>query len=393
MTLVEDDEAAVSDLNGKQRAAFVNLGVNEVVDSLDDSMQQLQDFDGSQLPLYQSQYKVGDSQPMNALVIKGSSTKKLTAVTFKHLLGLKNNKVLVPVLCYYHRGSNQNGWFIIPPVNGSLKGCLANYAFVMFEGNGIKRAMSGTFRKMLIDMWDLLSKMFVEKIVPMHINLEDFFVTVLADEVPRIQLLITEFKEVRRAGDMAEEKERIWLEIDAVISECCKLCGCEFNEVSKKFCEYIKTHDTIEKIKSYPDTWTVHDKSRYMYMIMSGKPPFKRHVMRSKVNIDSKVGWPIGQYGYPKIISLILALEENNYIVVNPNGEKVVVCRYQTSEPYDYIKLCRDNHKHFDELPVHIKDLIGQTRESWIHFMEYWDPEIWTKLYEAVGPLGSQLGS
>lgn len=136
-----------------------------------------------------------------------------------------------------------------------------------------------------------------------------------------------------------------------VISKSCELCGCQLGDMSKKFYRYVRSQecDSLSKATGYPDIWSMDDKVCYLYHIISGKAPIERYIIKSKVNEDCEVKWP----KHNNVIQQIRDLDSNNYFVETTDGWEHV-CRYMPTG-YDYLKLCRDSHKHFDDLPEYIK--------------------------------------
>lgn len=140
------------DRNNQHQKSYGGLGVGEIEvnELLDVERKGLLDFYGNEMQLFPCQITMGNSVITKALVTKGSFKDKLTATSFKYLIGLKHH-MLVSVLNYYHRGAGGNGWFAVAPVQGSFEGWLKSTKGVaMFKGTDVKRDMSLMFRTMIM---------------------------------------------------------------------------------------------------------------------------------------------------------------------------------------------------------------------------------------------------
>lgn len=121
--------------------------------------------------------------------------------------------------------------------------------------------------------------------------------------------------------------------------------------VSKKFCRFLKNCDKLADLTFYPDSWSIHDKASYLYQIVAGD----RELMRRKINYFSGVQWPLDPDGdILWVLDDIRYLPDNAFEVIEA-GEKKLKSKYDKLYPYDYIRLCRDCHKHFFDLPEHIQ--------------------------------------
>lgn len=156
-----------------------------------------------------------------------------------------------------------------------------------------------------------------------------------------IQLSVVEITK----GSNKVANEEIRAKIKTIVDECCQLCGVKLNINSRRFIDFM-CQDPTERpwlkdqplpllLTNYPDIWTTQEKECYLIGIISGGILSWKHT-RSRIN-SSGVIWPDNG-----TVRGILATNSFSW-----NKEKKF--------PFDYVHLCRNCHKHFKDLPLHIQ--------------------------------------
>uniref|UniRef100_A0A0D9VAL7 Uncharacterized protein n=1 Tax=Leersia perrieri TaxID=77586 RepID=A0A0D9VAL7_9ORYZ len=198
----------------------------------------------------------------------------------------------------------------------------------MVSGAIVVSCVDGTFRKWMMNTSGLIS--------------------------PEVQTVTDEVK-----------RDKIWENVRGIVEKCFSICGISPHESAMKFCSLIG-HDCLSTIRGYPDTWDDYSKAACLTGVCLEKN------LKSAVN-RSGIKWPEQSKGVVKpILASIIAY------ALSTNK-----ATYDTTIPWDYVRLCKNTYKHFDELPQNVKDVL---EDCYVIFqkMEEWEPDVWFMLYDAT---------
>uniref|UniRef100_A0A0D9UZ00 Uncharacterized protein n=1 Tax=Leersia perrieri TaxID=77586 RepID=A0A0D9UZ00_9ORYZ len=172
---------------------------------------------------------------------------------------------------------------------------------------------------------------------------------------------------VQRVTDEVK-RDKIWENVRGIVEKCFSICGISPHESAMKFCSLIG-HDCLSTIRGYPDTWDDYSKAACLTGVCL------EINLKSAVN-SSGIKWPEQSKG---VVEPILA----SIIAYAMSTNKAT---YDTTILWDYVRLCKNTCKHFDELPQNVKDVLKDCYGIF-QKMEEWEPDVWFMLYDASNML------
>ncbi|KAF7031629.1 hypothetical protein CFC21_042933 [Triticum aestivum] len=272
-----------------------------------------------------------------------------------------------PVACNFYkciqsRNDIPNRALVISEVNGSFGKWLSlRKENELFD----QCTMRPLLKNMVIQLVGLVESVLLKNKCPVGLSMKDLYIKILHNGTAKLQVLIPE---VQVASQGLEVKA--WKSVRTIVDGCFAKFKIVPDEATRGFISSIGilTKNTEVLFADFPDQW---DNSRKGAFLMESCA--HANIVSSTFNAkDSGLRWPLGQDGETPWV-----LQQLIY-----RGQKF--SQYNKDFPYDYVKLCRNTYKHFDELPKYIKNKLGGDKDGLLNQMEKWTPGIWRILYVAV---------
>ncbi|CAL4974271.1 unnamed protein product [Urochloa decumbens] len=336
-----------------------------------------QDLDDSKLNFRVGTYKMGptESQCLLKKIVnppqeepgkkapEGSKVKFSSYSVLKHL----RHRNIVTTENFYDA-------FGVPTlvlwVNGTLESWLkSGDNKTKFFGTSITRP-SSWFRKLAGDLSSALEYLFEKEVYPDDGSLENLYVCLVGTKVC-LKILICEVTKLSHPNAIEAKKKMLWEKARTTLLRIAKCQSGTVSPAIDMFCKYIGNKTST--LEGYPDIWTNNKKVCYLLTIVASDAVD----VRKKLS-NANIAWPKATSG--DVNPLLRA-------VVNHEMKKNIPVEYDISDPYDYLRLCKNILKHWLSLSKKV-DLLKSScsdRDGFIQRMENWDRKIWFKLYEAIG--------
>ncbi|CAL4915282.1 unnamed protein product [Urochloa decumbens] len=340
-----------------------------------DKREKLEDFDGTLLELCKGSYRMINTETPSAkalssdCLIQKFSPNHGKLRSFKLLKNIRHPSVVSVQNFYDEMGEPR---FVLSWVDGSIM------AWTKKSGAGkiLKTSMNGTcpsstFRRMLVDICSGLEHLFKHGVYPIKIGVNDIFMQTIGTR-SYARLLISDAKQLAPAAK-AKHEEKLWSEVKVaalkIFNEAEKTQNTQMTDpIASRFFKYIGNGKGSGKLDGYPFAWTAEQKAKYLLWIVSmGK------AVVSKSLQGSGITWP----GTSKSGNLPAPLQQ----MIDHDKARANPSKYKISDPFDYLRICKDIIKHWLVLPKPVQ----QGCTSWdmlVERMEKWNPMIWCKLYE-----------
>ncbi|KAF6987408.1 hypothetical protein CFC21_005059 [Triticum aestivum] len=327
------------------------------------------DTNKNETDLHEAIYKVGPLE-VKCLVKEDCQSDPAPFQSYCILQDFRHLNI-VSIENYYFDECGE-GRMVLSWVDQTLRGWLVKVAdekhrLKAFESTCMSCKPSTIFRKMVIGMCDAVQCMLKNNVYPCSILLDDIYLVNHAS--PTVKILVSDVIQIYRNSHRISHERLIWKDVREVVEECVTIAAKRaIHPDAKRFFQYIG-FASVKKLESYPDTWNDQDKIQYLLHVMSGK----KNYVSSKVNGIRNFNWPKENSGH--LPRLFRDLKDHQ--------EKETKSTYNTNDPYDYLRLCRNGIKHWDLLPSHITIICGDV-SGFLRYIERWNPGIWCDLYEAL---------
>ncbi|KAK1699430.1 hypothetical protein QYE76_016127 [Lolium multiflorum] len=328
-------------------------------DKVEESRARATGLYGETMDLFIGKYTMGIYE-RDVLIKKGVQLKRETF----ELLSEFFHPNAVHILDFIDEDKNRVS-FVVSKVDASFLAWLkaeGKQKQLMFDENG---KMKTLFRDMIIELCDLVDSLLGKGIVIANsFNMEDFYLTISDDGIPKLVLLLTAVKKPQYPKHDVKES---WKSVRNFINSCCTECDTKLNSWGKNFSDFIgKDTFTLEMLRGYPDTWDYKMKGDYLLSLHVADQKMMRSLIKGTC-----VHWPKSDHVLPELLNgLIESSEKKGYF-------------YNDRDPYEYTALLKNSYKHFDELPEHFKSILVN-REGLLKQIERWSPDIWKNLYEII---------
>uniref|UniRef100_A0A0D9YKC5 Uncharacterized protein n=1 Tax=Oryza glumipatula TaxID=40148 RepID=A0A0D9YKC5_9ORYZ len=299
-------------------------------------------FDGSDMKLHCCAYKVGPIEAQRMLK-KGSATK------------LASSYLFLSSFCHPAACSVENymisGALVVSCVDGTFRKWLMNTPvtdLISPEGH-----LLPLLRDMITSLVGLVESLLNHGKYIENLTINDLYIKYTCGHQPKLQVLLHE-----NVQSVTEVKpDEIWGNVRNIVERCFTICKISPHESAMMFGSFIGRGE-VSVLHGYPDIWDEDSKSAFLIDLCSDIG------MMSKIN-GSGVQWPEESKGVVEpLLTSIIAATSNRAI-------------YNTTIPWDYIRLCKNTYKHFDELPDQLKDVLEDCNGI-IRKMDEWksDPVI-----------------
>lgn len=256
--------------------------------------------------------------------------------------------------------------FVFSWADGSMSAWLkSGQAAKMVKSSMRGRRPSPKFRQIIIDICSGLEHLFQGNVYPIKIGVEDIMTCKVGYKYfPK--LLICEDKKPG-TFDVDTHKNKIWEDLRNTVKTTFKECANNetIDPVSLKFFNSIGKLKS-EQLQKYPDDWSMQ-KATYLLKIMSTD----KNVAGPKVQ-SAGISWPVTHSG-----TLLSPFRQ----MVAYDNTRSFPSRYITTDPYDFLRICKDLIKHWLILPESVKQVCPNW-EVVVERMDTWNPLIWCILYE-----------
>uniref|UniRef100_A0A0A9EX26 Uncharacterized protein n=1 Tax=Arundo donax TaxID=35708 RepID=A0A0A9EX26_ARUDO len=330
-----------------------------------DTRERLHDFHGRKTNLYVGHYKA-QFLKIDCCIKKAIKEDPISLSSYTLMKRFRHPNA-VTIESIYWEGNQAR--LLLSTVDGSFEGWVLKHGCnILFNAAWDGTTLSEVYRSMIIDLCKVLEKLIKDGICPIRICAKNLYIK-LIHGVPKLKVLMDDVECVEKDESLkAKQVKNFWHGVTQMITSSLERSHFPpFNINTAGFCNFIGK-DSANKLEAYPDRWSYQEKGAYLLTIVSADREKIRPLIKS-----SGVVWATKGTGELRT--------KLNQIIVDHKTDNIF---YNLSVPYDYIRLCRNSFKRFNILSPELQGAFG-TNEGILQKMEKWDPEIWLKLFEAIG--------